>query len=307
MRVIFMGTPEFSVPALHWLAENHDVVSVFTQPDRQGGRGKKWLPPPVKTAAESLGIPVLQPDRIKTDENVRQIRALSPDIIIVIAYGQIISRDILDLPRYGCLNVHASLLPCLRGASPINMAIVRGLTETGVTIMQMDEGLDTGAMLWRRKVSIGEEMTAGELHDLLMQEGVEALKETFARIDELEAVPQDDDRSSYAPIIKREMAQIDWSQSARSIHDLVRGFNPWPVAYTVYRGERIKIYRTQRIEGADTQQAPGTIIEKTKEGLIVQTGDGLLHLLEVQGPGSRRMATADYLRGHDMPEGTVLE
>lgn len=307
MRVVFMGTPEFSVPVLEYLADEHEVVGVFTQPDRRGGRGKKWLPPPVKTSALERGIPVHQPERIKTAENEVLLRELAPDVIIVVAYGQIISQTILDIPAYGCINVHASLLPVLRGASPINMAIVRGHGKTGVTTMKMDAGLDTGDMLIWRSVPIGPEMTAGDLHDVLMHLGVEVLKETLENLDTLEPVPQDDSRATYAPILTRTMALVDWSKDAGTIHDLVRGFNPWPVAYTRLKGERLKIYRTAVMDRADTGHAPGTVLECSKNGLIVQTGSGLINLIEIQAPGSKRMLSSAYALGHDIPEMTVFE
>jgi methionyl-tRNA formyltransferase len=301
-----MGTPDFSVPALESLIANHEIVGVFTQPDRPKGRGKKMMAPPVKVCAEKHQIPVYQPDRIKTQENVQLLQELSPDVIIVIAYGQIISQAILDIPKYGCINVHASLLPVLRGASPINTAIVSGHKETGVTTMKMDAGLDTGDMLLKKAIKIPPDMSAGELHDQLMEIGVEVLNETLESIETLKGECQDDAISTYAPILKKEMARIDWNLSAQEIHNLIRGFNPWPVAYTEIDGNRIKVYRSEILNEENPGHKPGTVIELSKKGLIVQTGTGLINLLEIQTPGSKRMLSSQYAAGHEISPMTIL-
>lgn len=307
MRVIFMGTPEFSVPCLEHLSEAHNVVAVFTQPDRPKGRGKQMAMPPVKKFALQKGIKVYQPLKIKTGEMTELIASLSPDVIIVIAYGQIISQEILDIPEYGCINVHASLLPVLRGASPINMAIVRGLNETGVTTMQMDKGLDTGDMLLKQVVEIDHEMTAGELHDRLMHLSADLLKNTLEQIDSIIPQKQDDSQASYAPILNKEMAQIDWTQSAQDIHNLIRGFNPWPVAFSSLGDKRLKIYRSS-IENKESKEfKPGEILSLSSDGMIVQTGRGLLNLMEIQLPGKKRITSAAFAAGHKLPEGAFLE
>lgn len=305
MRIVFMGTPEFAVPSLKYLIENHEVVGVFTQPDRPKGRGKKMAPPPIKEFALKFDIPVYQPEKIKTKESMAILEQLAPEIIIVIAYGQIVNQQILDLPPLGCINVHASLLPKLRGASPINMAIVRGFEKTGVTTMKMDIGLDTGDMLLSKSVDIEPLMTAGELHDILMDLSADVLKETLDTLSDIIPVKQVDSESTYAPIINKGMASIDWNQPAVDIVNLIRGFNPWPVAYTEYSGERMKIFKAVAINERKSD-LPGTVIALDKEGLFVQTGDDLLEIIELQLPGSKRMLASQFMRGHSIPEGTVL-
>lgn len=305
MRIVFMGTPEFAVPSLKYLIENHEVVGVFTQPDRPKGRGKKMAPPPIKEFALKFDIPVYQPEKIKTKESMAILEQLAPEIIIVIAYGQIVNQEILDLPPLGCINVHASLLPKLRGASPINMAIVRGFEKTGVTTMKMDIGLDTGDMLLSKSVDIEPLMTAGELHDILMDLSADVLKETLDTLSDIIPVKQVDSESTYAPIINKGMASIDWNQPAVDIVNLIRGFNPWPVAYTEYSGERMKIFKAIAINERKSD-LPGTVIALDKEGLFVQTGDDLLEIIELQLPGSKRMLASQFMRGHSIPEGTVL-
>ncbi|MCD6435435.1 MAG: methionyl-tRNA formyltransferase, partial [Clostridiales bacterium] len=243
MKIVFMGTPEFSVPSLEYLIENHEVVGIFTQPDRKKGRGKKLSPPPIKEFAGDYNIPIFQPEKIKTRDSIQILKELNPEVIIVIAYGQILNSEILEIPTYGCINVHASLLPKLRGASPINTAIVRGYSETGVTTMKMDIGLDTGDMLVKKLVKIDKAMNAGELHDILMMLGVEVLKDTLDNLNTIEPISQDNSKSTYAPIIKKEMARINWEESSYDIYNLIRGYNPWPVAYTVLDGKRIKVFK----------------------------------------------------------------
>ncbi len=305
MKIVFMGTPDFSVPTLKYLIENHEVVGIFTQPDRPKGRGKKLAPPPIKEFAGDYDIPVFQPERIKTDENVEILRDLDPELIVVVAYGQIINREILDMPSYGCINVHASLLPELRGASPINTAIVRGFKETGVTTMKMDIGLDTGDMLYKKIVKIDDEMNAGELHDVLMMLGVEVLKETLDNIDDIKPIPQDHKKSSYAPIIKKEMAKIDWKDSSADIYNLIRGYNPWPVAYTTLDEKRLKIFKAT-IEDIKSDKEAGTVVNFDKNGLLVQTGDKVINIQEVQLPGGKRMSIDKFAAGYNIENGMKL-
>lgn len=298
-RVIFMGTPDFAVPCLARLVEISDVVAVVTQPDRPKGRGQKLLPPPVKVFAQEHGIAVYQPVRVKATDFVDVLRGLAPDLIVVVAFGQILSKEILSLPPLGCINVHASLLPRYRGAAPMQWAIVRGEKETGVTTMFMDEGLDTGDMLVRETLPITQAMTAAELHDAMMKFGADVLEKTLFSLSEgtLKRTPQDDALSTYAPLLDKEVGRIDWKKSAQEIHDLVRGLNSWPGAYTMLEGQKFKIWRTRLAEGT---AEPGEIVSVTKQGLLVGTGEGMLEILEVQAPSKKKMAAGDYVRGHGL-------
>lgn len=298
-RVIFMGTPDFAVPCLARLVEISDVVAVVTQPDRPKGRGQKLLPPPVKVFAQEHGIAVYQPVRVKATDFVDVLRGLAPDLIVVVAFGQILSKEILSLPPLGCINVHASLLPRYRGAAPMQWAIVRGEKETGVTTMFMDEGLDTGDMLVRETLPITQAMTAAELHDAMMKLGADVLEKTLFSLSEgtLKRTPQDDALSTYAPLLDKEVGRIDWKKSAQEIHDLVRGLNSWPGAYTMLEGQKFKIWRTRLAEGT---AEPGEIVSVTKQGLLVGTGEGMLEILELQAPSKKKMAAGDYVRGHGL-------
>lgn len=298
-RVIFMGTPDFAVPCLARLVEISDVVAVVTQPDRPKGRGQKLLPPPVKVFAQEHGIAVYQPVRVKAPDFVDVLRGLAPDLIVVVAFGQILSKAILSLPPLGCINVHASLLPRYRGAAPMQWAIVRGEKETGVTTMFMDEGLDTGDMLMRETLPITQAMTAAELHDAMMKLGADVLERTIFSLSEgtLKRTPQDDALSTYAPLLDKEVGRIDWKKSAQEIHDLVRGLNSWPGAYTMLEGQKFKIWRTRLAEGT---AEPGEIVSVTKQGLLVGTGEEMLEILELQAPSKKKMAAGDYVRGHGL-------
>ena len=298
-RVIFMGTPDFAVPCLARLVEISDVVAVVTQPDRPKGRGQKLLPPPVKVFAQEHGIAVYQPVRVKAPDFVDILRGLAPDLIVVVAFGQILSKEILSLPPLGCINVHASLLPRYRGAAPMQWAIVRGEKETGVTTMFMDEGLDTGDMLMRETLPITQAMTAAELHDAMMKLGADVLEKTLFSLSEgiLKRTPQDDALSTYAPLLDKAVGRIDWKKSAQEIHDLVRGLNSWPGAYTMLAGQKFKIWRTRLADGT---AEPGEIVSVTKQGLLVGTGEGVLEILELQAPSKKKMAAGDYVRGHGL-------
>lgn len=307
MRVIFMGTPDFAVPTLRALVEaGHDVTAVVTQPDRPKGRGKKEMPPPVKETAQELKIPVFQPARIKDPDFIELLRGMSPEVIVVIAFGRILPPDILSLPRYGCINVHASLLPKYRGAAPIHWVVINGEKETGVTTMYMDEGLDTGDMILREAVPIGEEDTVGAVHDRMAVLGARLLAKTLDLVGQGRAprVPQAGD-SSYAPMLKTEDELIRWDKPARDIYNRIRGMNPWPGARTTLSGRVLKIWRAA-VEEEGTASEPGQVIAGGRAGLVVDTGSGRLRITELQLQGARRLNAGDFLRGTPVPEGTVL-
>lgn len=308
MKLIFMGTPEFAVPALKALNDNgHEIKLVVTQPDKPSGRGKKLKKSEVKEAAEELGLPVFQPDKIKKQENIEVMKSYNPDVIIVVAYGQILNKEILELPRYGCINVHASLLPELRGAAPLNWAIINGKTHTGVTTMKMDAGLDTGDMLLKAKVEIDEEMNAGGLHDILMNTGASLLIETLDKLERNELVPekQQDSLSSYAPMFNNENRKISWSSSAKNIHNLIRGLSPWPTAYFTMDDKTVKVYES-KYTNEKTNYQPGYVIKADNDGIYVAASDGVIILKEIQMPGKNKMKTDAYLRGNKFPEHIVL-
>jgi len=319
MRVLFMGTPEFAVKTLEKCIEHHEVIAVFTQPDKPKGRGNKMTPSEVKVVAQNHEIPVYQPIRIRKEDWPIQIRALQPDVIVVVAYGQILSQEILDIPKYGCINVHASLLPKYRGAAPINWAIVKGEEVSGVTTMQMDVGLDTGDMLLKTEVAIDDMMTAQELHDILSLKGADLLIDTLNNLQNGSLIKekQDNEISTYAMMLNKDLAKIDWNKTAKEIHNQVRGFNPWPVAHTSIMGDVLKIYKTkpwsresflQEVVSIPLEQAHvGEIIHVNKTGIFVNTGEGILRLDEIQVGSNKRMATQAFLLGHSIDIGTVLE
>jgi methionyl-tRNA formyltransferase len=302
MKIVFMGTPEFSVPALKVLISRGDeIAAVVTQPDRERGRGHQVLPSPVKVVAEQHGIPVLQFARIKSPEGVAALQALKPDMIVTAAFGQILSKAILDIPPMGCLNVHASLLPKYRGAAPIQWAIIKGETKTGVTIMYMNEGIDNGDMISSVTVPIPDDMTGGQLYDLLAQKGADQLTQTLDDIENgrVSRTPQNEADSSYYPPLSKELGRIDWNNPASEIRNLIRALNPVPGTYAVICGNTIKIWAAELTAG---QGEPGKIdCADTKRGLIVGTGDGLLRITEMQAPNSKRMTPAAYLCGCTMP------
>jgi methionyl-tRNA formyltransferase len=308
IRTVFMGTPEFALPTLQGLLDaGVDLCAVFTQPDRPRGRGKKLAPPPVKALALQRGVPVFQPARLREAAAVDQLRTLAPDLIVVVAYGQILPRAVLDIPRYGCINVHASLLPRYRGAAPINKAIVDGEAVTGVTTMLMDVGLDTGDMLVRRATEIGFEETAGQLHDRLSLLGREAMEETLRHLcaGALRPEPQDEGATCYAAMMKKEDGHIDWTRDAQAIHNLVRGLTPWPGAYTFWNSQMLKISRTLPEDHADGG-APGTVLAVGAEGVRIACGKGCLVVRELQLAGKKRLAAGDFLRGARLTVGTRL-
>lgn len=307
MRIVFMGTPEFAVPSLEICTTAHDVVAVFTQSDKPAGRGKKMTFPPVKERAIALGIPVYQPENINSPEPLALLRSLAPDLIVVVAYGQLLKQELLDLPRLGCINVHGSLLPKLRGAAPVQFAILNGFKETGVTTMFMAKGLDSGDMLLKRTVPIGEKTTAGELHDLLMAQGAAVLSDTLLLLESgnIIRVPQLTEEATYCSLIRKEMACIDWQQSAVYIDRQIRAFNPWPVAYTTLNAIPLKIYEATVMDIASDEPA-GTVLSATSKGIEVACGEGVLNLQSIQTPGAKRMPVSAYLLGHPMVDHTVL-
>jgi methionyl-tRNA formyltransferase len=306
MRTVFMGTPEFAVSTLQGLIEaGCNLVGVYTQPDRPKGRGKKLAMSPVKEVALKHDIPVFQPQRMRDQQAVDELKELKPDLIVVVAYGQILPKAVLDIPKFNCINVHASLLPKYRGAAPINMAIVNGESETGVTTMLMDVGLDTGDMLVKRSLSIGPNETAGQLHDRLALIGREAMEETLERIcaGTLSPEQQDDSLSCYASMMKKEDGLLDWSRPAQQLHNQVRGLDPWPGAYTYLGSDVLKI-ATTRIGEASGE--PGTILATDKNGVCVACGEGSLIIGTLQLPGKKRLDAAAFLSGHPLPVGTKL-
>lgn len=315
MRVIFMGTPDFSVGTLEALVEaGHEVCLAVTQPDKPKGRGKEMQFPPVKETAIRLGIPVFQPKRIRQPECVEELRKYQADVMVVVAFGQILPKEILEMTPYGCINVHASLLPKYRGAAPIQWSILCGEQVTGVTTMQMDEGLDTGDMLLKTEVEIASDETGESLHDKLSAAGaalcVETLKELQAGT--LQPEKQGESPTQYAKMLDKKMGNIDWSRPAVEIERLVRGLNSWPSAYTHWGDKVLKIWKAEVVEEpeapADTavQTEPGTVVRVEKDGFYVQTGGGLLVVKELQIPGKKRMAADAFLRGYQLKEGTAL-
>lgn len=300
MKVVFMGTPDFAVGTLKKLIESgHEVLAVVTQPDKPKGRGKAMQFPPVKEVAVESGITVYQPKRVREPEFLETLKALSPDVVVVVAFGQIIPQALLDVPKLGCLNVHGSLLPKYRGAAPIQWAVIDGERESGVTIMRMDAGLDTGDMITTRVVKLEEKETGGSLFDKLSQAGADLLTET---LDQLEAgtvtyeKQPAESSTDYARMLKKEDGQIDWNKSAAELERLIRGLNPWPSAYTHIDGKTLKIWMADAEDG-NSGSEPGTVVEVTKNTVKVQTGDGMLSLLEVQLEGKKKMPVDAFLRG----------
>ncbi len=305
MRIVFMGTPDFAVPSLKALLDaGHEVAAVYTQPDKPQGRKQILTAPPVKELALSSGIPVYQPATLKDEEEQEKLRALSPELIVVVAYGKLLPKAVLEIPPRGCINVHGSLLPRWRGAAPIQWAVIAGDEKAGVTTMQMAEGLDTGDMLLTYETPVGARETAGELFDRLAQAGAGLLVETLEKLDTIVPRPQDDSQTSYAHMLDKQMAVIDWSRSAREIDCLVRGLNPWPIALTTLAGERVKIYAAAPTSGSGK---PGEVLESDpKKGLVIACGTDALRLTEMQIVGGKRMACADFLRGHAIEKGTIF-
>ena len=310
MRIVFMGTPDFAVGSLQTLCESgkHEILAVVTQPDRPKGRGNKLLQTPVKEYALEQGLTVYQPQKVKTPEFVELLHELQPELIVVAAFGQFLSKEILELPKYGCINVHASLLPKYRGAAPIQYAIIKGEKESGVTIMQMDIGMDTGAMLDKVVVPIAENTTMGELHDALREQGAALLLQVIDKIAAGTAVaePQDDAQATYATLLDRSMEHIDWSKTAQEVHNLIRGFNPAPSTFTkLPNGKSLKIWGSKMTE-KNSAAAAGTVIATGKHSFFVACGEGVLEITEVQPESKKRMPAQVFLNGRGVQEGDLL-
>ena len=303
-----MGTPDFSVGTLEALIRaGHQVVLAVTQPDKPKGRGGKMQFPPVKETAMEHGIPVFQPRKVREPENIEELRKYQADVIVVVAFGQILPREILELTPYGCINVHASLLPSYRGAAPIQWAVINGETVSGVTTMQMDEGLDTGDMLLKTEVPLEPEETGGSLHDKLAAAGASLCVRTLKALEEGTVTPkkQGESPTAYASMLKKEMGEIRWEEPAISIERLIRGLNPWPSAYTGWQDKTMKIWEAEVLE-EDSGQEPGTVVRVDKDGFLVQTGKGLLKVTALQIPGKKRMEADAFLRGYSMEPGEKL-
>lgn len=306
LRVIFMGTPQFACPTLQRLIDRGDEIpAVVTQPDRPKGRGQKSVPPPVKELAERHGLPVLQPIKVRAPEFIESVREMNPDVVVVVAFGQILPKALLEIPRYGCINVHASLLPRYRGAAPLNWCVINGEIETGVTTMLMDVGLDTGDMLLKKATPIDPDEDTSSLHDRLSLIGADLLNETLDLLVQGKLVPekQDEALSCYAPMLKKEDGLIDWTRDARTIRNLVRGMSPWPGAFTYLDGKLVKVYRTRIGEG---EGAPGTVIAAGRDGIEVACGGGSLLLDELQLEGKKRLPVRDFLAGCRIAPGTAF-
>lgn len=306
MRIFFMGTPDFAVPCLQALLDaGHEICGVFTQPDKPKGRGYTLTPPPVKQLALQHGLEVFQPATLKTGEAVSILEEKSPDLIVVVAYGKILPKAILDLPRYGCVNVHASLLPKYRGAAPIQWSVLNGDPVTGVTTMYMAEGLDTGDMLMQSETPIAPNETSGELHDRLSQMGAELMVKTAAALERqtLSRTPQDDGQSCYAEMLHKGLSAIDWQKSAQAVHNWVRGLSPWPCASTIYHGKFLKIHQTTVSDAFSGQ--PGALTERDGHYFIC-CGEGAVELLSVQYEGRKRMDAKDFFRGHPFEAGETV-
>ncbi|MBP8629165.1 MAG: methionyl-tRNA formyltransferase [Negativicutes bacterium] len=308
LKIVFMGTPDFAVPCLKTLNENYEVIAVITQPDRPKGRGQKLTPSPIKEYALEHNLTVLQPEKIKTSETEEQLKKLAPDLIVVVAFGQILSKAILDIPQLGCINVHASLLPKYRGAAPIHWSIINGETKTGITTMYMDVGLDTGDMILKEEVSISAKMNTGELHDTLMNIGAKTLLQTIKQIAEGSVVrnKQNDAKASYAPLLTKELERINWLLPAQEIYNLVRGLNPWPVAFSIFKGKKLKIWQTKVIDNVTIGEI-GTVLSLTETGFTVQTGKGILEILELQPESKRKMTAKDFVCGNQISINDKLE
>jgi len=300
MKIVFMGTPDFAVPTLKKLISNYGVESVFTQPDKPKGRGKKMSFSPVKEVALENNIKIFQPVKLKQDlEAIEYLKSLKPDFIIVVAYGQILTKEVLDIPKYGCINLHASLLPKYRGAAPINWAIINGEKVSGNTTMLMDVGLDTGDMLLKDEVEITENMTAGELHDILSDRGADLVVKTIEGLldNSIKTIKQPEETNFYAKMLNKELGRIEWNNSARDIHNLIRGLNPWPIAHTTYKEQNMKIFESI-VLNENSNKEPGTIIDVSKFGIKVATSEGILLIKKIQFPNGKPLTVEQYINGN---------
>jgi len=308
MRIVFMGTPEFAVPCLKSLIDaGHDVCAVFTQPDKPKGRGYALTPSPIKVLATENHIEVFQPVTLRTAQAAQSVQELNPDVIVVVAYGKILTKEILSIPPFGCINVHASLLPKYRGAAPIQWSVINGDKVTGVTTMYMDEGIDTGDTLLAEQTEIGPDETSGELHDRLSLIGAELLVKTLQEVKEGTAkrIPQTDSNTGYASMLTKELSNINWAESANVVHNLVRGLSPWPVASTIYHDKRLKIHRTRLADGY-TGKA-GQVSDENGKFIVCCGKNTAIELVEVQYEGGKRMSGKDFLRGHPIDQECILK
>lgn len=307
MKIVFMGTPDFAVPSLEKIISKYGVEAVFTQPDRPKGRGKKMAFSPVKEVAVKHDIKVFQPEKLKEDkEAIDYLKELKPDFIIVVAFGQILTKEVLDIPKIGCINLHASLLPMYRGAAPLNWVVINGEKKSGNTTMLMDVGLDTGDMLLKDEVIITENMTAGELHDKLMISGADLLIETIEGMAEGKITPiKQEGETCYAKMLSKDTGKIDWNKSAKEIHNLVRGLNPWPIAHTTYKNDNMKIYESCTLEEKSSKE-PGTILSVSKKGMKVNTNDGVLLVKKIQFPNGKPLTIEQYINGREIEIGAKL-
>lgn len=308
MKIVFMGTPEFAVPTLDAIVKKHEVLAVFTQPDKPKGRGKKMLFSAVKEKALEYGLEVYQPLKVKEPEFVEILKNFAPDVIVVVAFGQILSEEILNIPKYGCINVHGSILPEYRGAAPIQWSIIDGKEYGGVTTMYMAKGLDSGDMILKAKEKITENDTYGSLYDRLSVIGADLLIETLELIENGTApmVPQNNDEATLAPMITREMEHIDWTKKGIDVVNLIKGLNPQPVAYTLLNGEKLKIWFVEE-EKQNYNGVPGEIVDVRKKDFVVMSGEGAVAVKEVQAQGGKKMTADAYMRGHAIEKGTILQ
>ncbi|MDU1411631.1 MAG: methionyl-tRNA formyltransferase [Clostridium sp.] len=308
MNIVFMGTPDFAVPSLKAIIDRYGVKAVFTQPDKPKGRGKSVSMSPIKEEALKHNIPVFQPKSLRRDEElINQLKGMELDFIIVVAYGQILSKEVLDIPKYGCINLHGSLLPKYRGAAPIHYAIMKGEVESGNTTMLMDEGLDTGDMLLKNVVKIDENMTTAQLHDELMTSGAELLINTLEGLVDGKITPikQGESETCYASMLNKEMAKIQWNKSSKEIHNFVRGLNSYPMAYTFYDGISMKVIET-KLTSIKSKEKPGTIISVNSEGILVSTSDNNILITRIQFPNKRAMMVEEYIRGNEIKVNEIL-
>jgi methionyl-tRNA formyltransferase len=308
VKLVFFGTPDFAVPSLESLVRSrHDLAAVVTQPDRPKGRGLKTVPSPVKRVARKHGLDILQPERASTPEFVQKIRSIAPDLVVVVAYGEILGRELLEVPKHGAVNLHASLLPKYRGSAPIQAAILNGDDTTGVTVIRMDEGMDTGDILAQAEAPIGENDTAGTVHDTLARVGAEVLTETVDRIDAgtVTEQPQDHDLATYTNRLRKEDGVINWNMPTKKLHTFVRAMNPWPLAHT--RGGGFRVWRTSVPSDRMERAEPGTVVRADERGLCVATPDGALRIEQIQVAGGTPMSASEFLRGHPLRVGEKLE
>ena len=310
MDTVFMGSPDFALPALNKLAQSEliNICAVVTQPDRPRGRGQKMQATPVKKRAVELGLEVYGEKNVNNPEFITKLKTINPQVIIVAAFGQILSSEILNLPEIACLNIHASLLPKYRGAAPIHRAIIDGQKETGITIMYMDEGMDTGDIISQKKVEIKNDDTAGSLHNRLAETGANLMLQTLTEIKQgkMDSIAQDDSEATYADKLKKSDGKIDWTKSATEIYNLVRGLNPWPTAYTFYKGQRLKLWWLEVVKTETQANSAGEIIQANRQGLLVQCGTGVVKIIDLQPAGKQKMNYQDFLNGHQLKIGSRL-